>query len=60
MYGGEEKYIQDFGRESEVKGPLAGLRHWWENNIEIALKEGRSQNKVTLCVIMWLQNGQGI
>jgi hypothetical protein len=23
----------------EVKGPLAGLRHRWEDNINIALKE---------------------
>jgi len=25
--------------KSEVKGPLAGLRHRWEDNIKVALKE---------------------
>jgi hypothetical protein len=37
---GEKRYAyRILVGKSEVKGPLAGLRHMWEYNIKIALTE---------------------
>jgi len=38
-YGGEERRIQGFGGETEVKRPLWRLRYRWEDNIKMDLQE---------------------
>jgi len=38
-YGGEERRIQGFGGETEVKRPLGRLRRRWEDNILKDLQE---------------------
>jgi hypothetical protein len=38
-YGGERKYTQGFGSETEEKRPLGTPKRRWENNIQMDLKE---------------------
>jgi hypothetical protein len=37
--GGEKECIYDFGGKSEGKRPLEILRHRWEDNIKMNLRE---------------------
>ena len=38
-YGGEERFIQGFGGETEGKRPLGTSRSTWEDNIKMDLQE---------------------
>jgi hypothetical protein len=39
MYGGKERCIQDFGRETEGRRPLGRPRRRWDDNIKMDIKE---------------------
>ena len=39
MHEGGEKYIQSFGGKPERIRPLGRVRHWWEDDIKVDIKE---------------------
>jgi len=52
--GGEERWVQGFGGESEVKETLGRPRRKWEDNIKMGLRE---VGKEAYTVFIWLRVG---